>query len=68
MDSDQRILNLEAEIESLKVNNKQLQNRMHFLEEVIDTIWTPWWKKAWFVIDGWPLYRIAEKRQWRPWH
>jgi hypothetical protein len=62
------IESFEQEIESLKVNVKQLQNRVRCLEKIVETIWTPWWKKIWFVIDGWPLYRIVKKRQWRPWH
>jgi hypothetical protein len=34
-----------------------------------DTLQTPWWKRAWFWLDGWPLYDLnAPHRRWRPWH
>jgi hypothetical protein len=31
-------------------------------------VWdSPWWKLVLFVIDGWPLRRVVERPQWRPW-
>ena len=35
-----------------------------------DTLQTPWWRRLWFRIDGWPGQRDlnAERRAWRPWH
>jgi hypothetical protein len=58
---------IEQEIQSLKLNSDLLQQRQRELEEMIDTLWTPPWKKVLFALDGWPLYRLAERPQWRPW-
>ena len=59
----------DAEIASLKVNVQHLQDRVRYLEKCNETGFeTPLWKKLWFALDGWPLHRIAERRQWRPWH
>lgn len=58
----------DAEIESLKKRVNQLEQQNVELHEMIDTLWTPWWKKLWFLIDGWPLYRLADHPSWRPWH
>ena len=35
-----------------------------------DTLQTPWWKRLWFRIDGWPGIRDlnAPARSRRPWH
>lgn len=60
---------VEAEINSLKVNSTELQRRVRILEKQMETfVTTPFWKKIWFVIDGWPLKRLTDKSQWRPWH
>lgn len=59
----------DAEIESLKVNVRELSRRLRLAEDKLDTfVETPWWKRLWFALDGWPLYRLSERRQWRPWH
>lgn len=55
-------------IASLNARVKTLEIQVHRQFEMIDTLWTPPWKKLWFWIDGWPLYRVVEKRRWRPWH
>lgn len=55
--------------DSLQEQMRLLEHRVHDLEEVDDTfVLTPWWKRIWFAIDGWPLHKIVERRQWRPWH
>lgn len=61
---------IEAEIDSLMVNEVQLQQRVRDLEKRLDTLQTPLWKRIWFRIDGWPGQRNlnAPKRAWRPWH
>jgi hypothetical protein len=58
----------QAEIDSLKVNVDQLHHRVRLLEKYADT-WTltPWWKRALFVLDGWPTHKLADRPQWRPW-
>ena len=57
-----------AEIESLKVRCAELERRYRTLEKQVDTLWTPPHKRLLFFLDGWPLYRLAVRRQWRPWH
>jgi len=57
-----------AEIASLKANLRPLGERVRLLEDQMDTfVLTPWWKRLWFAVDGWPLYRLAGRAQWRPW-
>lgn len=62
-------------LEEAAVHIASLQARVFALEvelrhqaEMIDTLWTPPWKRLWFWLDGWPLYRVAEIRRPRPWH
>lgn len=33
-----------------------------------DTLQTPWWKRIWFWIDGWPWYDLNGVQVRRPWH
>lgn len=33
-----------------------------------DTLQTPWWKRVWFWIDGWPWYDLNGTQRHRPWH
>lgn len=59
----------DPDIDSLWVNYRQLAGRVRTLEKMIDTKDSPWWKRLWFRIDGWPAwYRVVERRSWRPWH
>lgn len=59
---------IDAEIESLWVNVRQLHHRVHREEEVTDTfIETPLWKRLLFWLDGWPSHHLAERPAWRPW-
>ncbi len=61
---------VEAEIASLTVNDQQQADRIRYLEKCLDTLQSPWWKRVWFRIDGWPGQRDlnAPRRAWRPWH
>lgn len=52
---------------SLRQAYVALAARVHALEDLADIWASPWWKLALFVIDGWPLRRVAERPQWRPW-
>lgn len=68
-----RIAALEAEVESLRVNVHgpgQLWELTRDHAQRFDTLQTPWWKRLWFRIDGWPGQRNlnADRRAWRPWH
>lgn len=44
-----------------------LENKVRQLEKLQDTMDAPLWKKFIFLVDGWPLFRVVEKPQWRPW-
>lgn len=56
------------EIESLRVNNQELQKRVRYLEKLLDTRATPLWRRILFRIDGWPSWTVVvNKPQWRPW-
>lgn len=37
-------------------------------EQRFDTLQTPWWKRVWFWVQGWPWYDLnAPARKRRPW-
>jgi hypothetical protein len=59
---------MEAEIESLKVNVEQLQRLVRDHAQRFDTLQTPWWKRAWFWIDGWPWHDLNGIQRRRFWH
>ena len=45
------------------------ERRLSDHAQKFDTLETPWWKRAWFTLDGWPHHQLnAPRRQWRPWH
>jgi hypothetical protein len=64
---------VDAEINALWVNVRQLERRVRRLEEFSDTyLETPFWKRIVFMLDGWPAYGLAHERggrwpKWRPW-
>jgi hypothetical protein len=54
--------------ESTQINIDELQRRVRYLEKVIDTKSSPWYKRLWWRIDGWPAwYEVGPKRK-RWWH
>jgi len=57
-----------AEIASLKFNQQKLENRVRYLEKLIETKNSWWWKRLWFRIDGFPPWYQVGERSWRPWH
>lgn len=56
-----------AELDSLIYNDRLLAERVHTLEEMIDTRSTPLWKRIMFRLDGWPPWYVIGKPAWRPW-
>lgn len=65
--TEERLNILERRVKALY--SQRLEERIHDLEEELDTfVKTAWWKKVWFVVDGWPLYHLIDHPQWRPWH
>jgi hypothetical protein len=59
---------LRAETASLALNDEQLAARVRYLEKLIDTKNSSWWKRLWWRVDGWPpWYRVGPRaRRW--WH
>lgn len=60
--------NLRAEVESLKVNLLQVQEMTIDHAQRFDTLQTPFYKRAWYWLDGWPWRDLNGERRWRPWH
>jgi len=66
--TEDNLADLRAEIESLKVNNRQQAGRIRYLEKLVDTyLHSPVWKRIWFYVDGWPADEIASRPKPRPW-
>lgn len=60
---------LEAEVESLKINQALLWEAVRDMQKRFDTLQTPMWKRIWFRIDGWPGVRdLNGKQKQRFWH
>lgn len=50
-------------------SDQYLEGRIQQLEEEMDTfVKTHPLKRLWFFINGWPLNRLVDRPQWRPWH
>lgn len=60
----------EAHIASLVIRVEELERLSSDHAQRFDTLQTPWWKRLWFRIDGWPGIRDlnAKGRAHRPWH
>lgn len=61
---------VDTRLDSLEFNvhgPDQLTVRVRRLEEWMDVIETPTFKRILFALDGWPLWRVVERPQWRPW-
>lgn len=60
----------EQHFDSFSVRLREVERMVRDHEERFDTLQTPWWKRLWFRIDGWPGQRDlnAERRARRPWH
>lgn len=55
-------------IASLWINQRDLAGRVRLLEKMLDTKDSPWWKRLWWRIDGWPAWYRVGRRSRRPWH
>lgn len=54
---------------SLTTRCSELERRVRHVEKQLDTLGSPWWKRLWFRLDGWPAWWVvAAGRAWRPWH
>jgi len=47
---------------------EQLERMTRDHDERFDTLQTPWWKRVWFWVDGWPWYDLNGVQKHRPWH
>ena len=54
--------------ESIIVRLAALERSVSDHDQRFDTLQTPWWKRLWFWIDGWPWYDLNGTRRRRPWH
>lgn len=57
----------EVHVRALTGRVQELERRVRRMEDMYDTYDTPAWKRLLFVLDGWPLWRIVERPQRRPW-
>lgn len=58
----------EVVIRSLYARQTELQRQVRDHAKRFDTLQTPWWKRVWFAIDGWPWYNLNGTQKHRPWH
>lgn len=54
MDADVR-----AELDSLQVNRLRDAARIRALEEYVDTVSSPLWKRLWWVLQGWRFRQVG---------
>jgi hypothetical protein len=54
--------------DSVQTRMNQLEQAVIDHEQRFDTLQTPWWKRIWFWIDGWPWYDLNGAQKRRPWH
>jgi len=50
---------LEHKVEMLERQMKSLRRQVHYQEEMIDTCWSPWWKRLFWWFQGYRLYRLG---------
>jgi len=55
-------------IRSLTVRAEALEKLVRDHAQRFDTLQTPWWKRVWFKIDGWPWYDLNGAQKRRFWH
>jgi hypothetical protein len=62
------LADVEVAVNALYARDDQLAARVRHVEKQLDTLGTPWWKRLWFRIDGWPPWWIVGPRRRRFWH
>jgi hypothetical protein len=59
----------EQHVRSLWANVDELHRLVNDHGKRFDTLQTPFWKRVWFWIDGWPWHDLnAPIQKHRPWH
>lgn len=51
-----------AQVDLLLAQVKSLRQQVQRNEEWLDTIASPWWKKCWWLLQGYRWYRVG---RWR---
>lgn len=51
-----------------RVRIEELERLVSDHAQRFDTLQTPWWKRVWFAVDGWPWYDLNGTQRRRPWH
>jgi hypothetical protein len=52
----------ELEIEALKAQVKELRRQVQALDERVDTVCSPPWKRIWWFLQGYRLWRVGKWR------
>lgn len=55
-------------IQSHQTQIDRLEKLVRDHAQRFDTLQTPFWKRIWFKINGWPWYDLNGEQQRRPWH
>ena len=57
--------------ESAKTRISALEQYVSDIQQRLDTLQTPWWKRffVFWLWEGWPWHNLnADRPGWRPWH
>lgn len=52
---------------SVKTRLDALEDKVSDHEQRFDTLQTPWPKRVWFWLQGWPWYDLNGTKKRRPW-
>jgi len=55
-------------IRSLTSRVVELERLLVDHSQRFETLQTPWWKRLWFWLQGWPWYDLNGQQAHRPWH
>lgn len=69
--ADERVRSLaeaEVHVASLTARVFELERVLSDHAQRFDTLQTPWWKRVWFWINGWPWHDLNGTQRRRPWH
>lgn len=57
----------EVVIQSLYARQETVEKMIRDHAQRFDTLQTPWPKRVWFWLQGWPWYDLNGERKHRPW-
>lgn len=62
------IRELQIRVAAQEAQLQVLSAEFRFVQKQLSTLGTPWWRRLWFRIDGWPpWWVVADAPKWRPW-